>query len=333
MRPSFQRPEPVPRHDAIRVDRNTPPDDAATRLREGDRLLVMDHYSTGAEILARLAEQRSEEDSRKGSRGPAELGLLAPIVAHKLALGGARPIGFLEDLYPELPDFFLPFVEVQELRGAWKRYEEGVHFAVLGHRLHPFYGTYVPTRVSHLELFGTWLSQYKGPRKQAIDVGTGAGVLAFMLSRAGFQGVVATDRNPNAIESVRRELGRLPTPPRISLQQGDLLGESGAEADLIVFNPPWTRGEAEGPIDRALYFEDGLFARFFDQVVARLRPSARVVMLFSNVITLVQPEVPHPIEAELARGRLRLVQRMRRKVPGTARRTRERVELWELARA
>jgi methylase of polypeptide subunit release factors len=128
---------------------------------------------------------------------------------------------------------------VQELFGAWNRYREGVPLAVLGHRLFPFYGTYVPTRVSHLELFGTWLHQHKGSRSRAIDVGTGCGVLALMLCRAGVQRVLATDINPNAVESVSRELGRLAPRPPIDLFCGDLLGPDPTPADLIVFNPPW----------------------------------------------------------------------------------------------
>jgi len=228
---------------------------------------------------------------------------------------------------------------VQELHGAWNRYQDGVRLAVLGHRIHPFYGTYAPTRVSHLELFGTWLSQYQGPRVRAIDVGTGCGVLALMLCRAGFERVLATDNNPNAIESVARELRRLASAPPIDLLHGDLLGEDTTPADLIVFNPPWIRGEIEGLLDSALYFNDGLFERFFEQACARLTPTGRVVLVFSNILELVQPDVPHPILAELERGRLRLVQKLHRKVKpsptetGERRRTRERVEVWELAKA
>jgi len=71
----------------------------------------------------------------------------------------------------------------------------------------------------------------------------------------------------------------------------------------------------------------------------RLAPEGRIVLLFSNIISLVQPDVPHPLETELARGRLRLVSKIKRKVKpgvdklGRRRRTRERVEVWELARA
>ena len=156
-----------------------------------------------------------------------------------------------------------------------------------------------------------------------------------MLARKGFTRVRATDINPNAIESVRRELLRHPAP--LELEVGDLLGQGTELADLIVFNPPWTQGPVEDLLDRALTFDDDLFERFFDQALVRLEPQGRVVLVFSNVIRMVQPDVPHPIEAELERGRFRLVEKLQRKVKpqrtgkGRPRRTREKVEVWELA--
>ena len=96
-----------------------------------------------------------------------------PIRNHKVGVPGAPYIGFLAELYPEAPDFALPMVALLDLHKAWQHYHNGTTLAVLGRRLHPFYGTYAPTRVSHLELFGTWLSQYGGGRVEAVDVGTG----------------------------------------------------------------------------------------------------------------------------------------------------------------
>ena len=110
-------------------------------------------------------------------------------------------------------------------------------------------------------------------------------------------------------------------------------------ADLIVFNPPWIRGPVSSPLEQALHYQDGLFERFFDQAVAQLAPDGRVVMVFSNIQQLVQPDLPHPISAELERGRLRLVQKLTRRVKHPPdmdrrpRRTKERVEIWELAHA
>jgi len=337
------RPQPVSSASQP-VDQNTPPAEAAARLRDGAVLRVTDQYKTGAEILAQLARllpppgpkaPYAARQAAQQAHWAAAMRLLAPISGHKLALSGAGPIGFLADLYPGMGDFYLPFPQVQDMHSAWGRYRDGVPLAVLGHEIRPFYGTYVPTRTSHLELFGTWLSQNGGNRGRAADVGTGCGVLAWMLCRAGFEDVLATDISPNAIESVTRDLRRHPAP--ITLHRGDLLDGTDGDFDLIVFNPPWLPGAINSPLDRALYFDsDDLFERFFAQAAARLRPNGRIVVLFSDVMSLLRPDIAHPIRAELERGNLHEVQVMRRRVKpprGSKRRTRERVEIWELARS
>jgi len=348
MPPKLNRPAPLLRPAAKPVDRSTPAGQAAERLLRGEKLVVTDLYNTGTWILAELEARLGPPAPDAGyparrawrkAYGEVSRRLLAPIVGHRVDLREAPTIGFLRELYPEHRDFALPFVELQDLDNAWNWYRDGVHLAVLGHRVHPFYGTYAPARVTHLELFATWLSQYQGRRARAIDVGTGCGVLALLLCKAGFARVRATDINPNAIESVRRELARLPTAPRLDLYLGDLLGDDRAPVDLVVFNPPWMQGAIDSQLDQALYFEEGLFERFFDQAHARLAPEGRIALVFSNLIELVQPDTAHPILAELRRGRFGLVQKLQRKVrnpPGPTgqrgRSTRERVEIWELER-
>jgi SAM-dependent methyltransferase len=344
----LHRPQPILERAAERVDQTSDPDRAARALCDGVTLLVTDRYGTGADILERLDRQflplpasasfQDRQTQRRRHRDAA-MRLHAPIADHNLNLIGARNIGFLKELYPELPAFTLPFIQAQELGGAWTRYVDGVPLAVLGRRLYPFYGTYVPTRTAHLELFATWLQQDQGPRRQAVDLGTGCGVLALMLARAGFQRVQATDHNPNAVESVARELRRVPPRPPIELATADLLTLSPAHPDLVVFNPPWIRGEADSLIDQALYYEDGLFERFFNQAAGRLAPGGRIVLLFSNINELLDQASPHPIRDELQRGRFRLSGQLHRKVKptqaafGPRRRTREQVEIWELTRA
>ena len=341
----LNRPRPIMRHRAIPVDGTRSPKRAAERLLNGDQLIVTDHYSTGAEILAQLEVLLPRNNSSSFSGREADtrrfrdsaLRLIAPIHKHKLNLSGAHSIGFLRELYPRLDKFELPFIEIQELYGAWERYVAGQHMAVLGHKVHPYYGTYAPTRTSHLELFGTWLKSYDGSKEFAVDVGTGCGVMAFMLAKAGFSQVLATDSNPNSTESVRRDLERLNRSYPIEVIQGDLLCYNARRADLIAFNPPWIQGSTKSQLDRALFFEPGLFERFFEQAIESLAPHGTIVMVFSNVIELVQPDLPHPIKTELERGRLRLVNLTQRKVKaqrdenGRRRITKEKVEIWELA--
>lgn len=337
---ALHRPEPVLRHRAQPVDRNVPAAQAVAWLLEGRSLIVSDRFRTGLDILAELRVQLQDPGEAAGyvekrtfreAFQSASKRLLAPVVGRKVALVGAPAAGFLAELYPDHADFALPVEDARVLSSAWDWYEEGVHFPVLGYRLHPFYGAYIPARMEHLELFGTWLARYQGARNRAIDVGTGSGVLALQMAKAGFRQVLATDINPNAIESVARQLRRLPNAPPVELEHADLLGSDRGPIDLVVSNPPWMKGEVGRTLDLAMYFQDGFFERFFAQALERLATGGRVVIVFSNIIELSQPGVPHPIQTELERGRFTLVEKLTRRVKPLRRRTREKVEIWELA--
>lgn len=338
---ALHRPEPVLRHRAQPIDRNVPKAQAAAWLRDGRSLIVTDRFGTGLDILAELRVQLEDPGEAadyvvkrtfREAFQSASKRLLAPVIGRKVALPDAPRAGFLAELYPDHADFALPVEDAKVLSSAWDWYEQGVHFPVLGYRVHPFYGTYIPARMEHLELFGTWLAKYKGARNRAIDVGTGSGVLALQMAKAGFQQVIATDINPNAIESVARQMRRLPVAPLIELEHADQFGADRGPLDLIVSNPPWMKGEVGRTLDLAMYFQDGFFERFYEQSLQRLAPGGRIVFVFSNIIELSQPDVPHPIQTELDRGRFRLVEKMTRKVkPSPGRRTREKVEIWELA--
>ena len=339
------RPSPVDPTGAKPVQQRHDPRVVAQGLLDGRRGLVRDHYSTGAEVLAQLqridpapareapfAERQAWADAHR----EAALRLLVPVRGHQLALGGARTIGFMADLYPDQPEFHLPFLHIQEPHGAWGRYREGVHFDVLGHKLHPFFGVYVPRRTEHLELFGTWLAGYTGGRGHAIDVGTGSGVLGFMLAKKGFGRVTATDINPNAAESVRRDVARQDSPPAIQAIEADLFAP-GPPADLIVFNPPWTQGRVDEPFDAALHAAPDLMPRFFDAAGDALAPGGRIVVIYSNIGQLLRPDDPHPLEEEVARGRFSLESRSGRRLKSRGgkgnKKTREKVEVWTFTRA
>ena len=131
MQTRFHRPEPLFESDVRPMDKGMPARRAAERLMEGQTLLVTDSYHTGAEVLAQLEHLMPAPSgvvSHHVARGhrrafrEAAMRLLAPISQYRLALKGARPIGFLQELYFGLDTFNLPLVQVQELFGAWGRY-------------------------------------------------------------------------------------------------------------------------------------------------------------------------------------------------------------------
>jgi len=341
MQMPLHRPPHVVSPNASRVDRSSLPSELADRLLAGETLCITDRFATGRAVYRALGRRlplpprtasRAEKKAHKAKRNQAARRLLAPIENHQIALSESPPCGFLPELYPDTPDFFVSFQAAEDLTRAWRYFQEGVDLTVLGHRIHPYYATYAPTRTEHLELFATWLAAYEGATSAAADVGTGSGVLALLLANAGFETVFATDVNPNAIESVKRELVRFPAP--VEPKEADLL-DGVPTVDLIVFNPPWIRGVVKRPLDQALYFEDGLFERFFDQAHATLAPHGRVVLVFSNVLRLVNTQDAHPIDRELASGRFQLVSRLTRKVAPSKelRRRQEKVEVWELKKS
>ena len=95
-------------------------------------------------------------------------------------------------------------------------------------------------------------------------------------------------------------------------------------------------GTVSSLLEGSLYFSRELFPRFFAQAYKTLGVGGRIVIVFSNIMELVQPDIPHPIVHELTKGRFQLIQKMRRKIASKEkkrRRSREKVEVWELSRS
>ena len=342
-------PEPYTGPPPQRIRRSTDLEWAVEALLDGEPLVIGDQYSTGLALLAELrialkspAVIESFRDSRDDrSRYQAlSSGLLAPIVGHRLALKKAPTIGWFAEMYPDTPDLLLPFTQIQGLNSSWQWFERGVKLPVLRRRLHPLHGTYFPTRHEHLHLFADWLRQYRGSKKLAVDVGTGCGVLALQLHAAGFNAVLATDTNENAVEGLVRDLARSPAINAIEPKNTSLIGTPDQPPNVIVFNPPWLPGTPHSLLDQAIYYPPGLFETFFAAARATLHPEGRVVLLFSNLLQTTGASQTHPIEQELAHGgRFTLVRKLERAVKKASKKTRrrkrtgtsEKVQLWELA--
>lgn len=266
--------------------------------------------------------------------------ILIEIVDHKLVVKKAPTIGWLEKLYPETSDFLLSFAQVQGLNSAWQWYQNGILTPVLRNKIHPYYGTYFPTRFDHLILFDNWLKHYEGPKKSAIDVGIGCGVLSFQMIKYGFQKVFGTDTNPNAIVGLTEFMGDTKLSRKIELDFGNLFGKWEKQTELIVFNPPWLpKSHDLNRMDEAIYYNENLFPDFFAGAKQRLLPDGKLVLLFSNLAQITDVTKEHPIEKELAEGgRFKLLNCFKRTVKAASDKTKrnqhwrssEKVELWEL---
>ena len=152
----------------------------------------------------------------------------------KLVVKKAPSIGWLEKFYSDNNNFLLTFPQVQGLNSAWQWYQNGISIPVLRNKIHPYYGMYFPTRFDHLEVFDKWLKRYKGPKKSAIDVGIGCGVLSFQMVKHGFQKVFGTDTNPNSIVGLSDFMGDTKLSRKIDLDFGHLFGKFEKPSELIL---------------------------------------------------------------------------------------------------
>lgn len=258
----------------------------------------------------------------------------------KLTVDKSPSIGWLEKLYPENNHFLLSFPQIQGMNSAWQWYEKGVSIPVLRNKIHPYYGTYFPTRFEHLVVFDNWLKRYEGPKKSAIDVGVGSGVLSLQLAQHGFQKVFATDINPNAIVGLAEFMGTTKLSRKIELDLGNLFGKWDKPTELIVFNPPWLPASHDlDALDKAIYYEENLFPDFFAGAKERLLPDGKLLVFFSNLAQITNLTKEYPIEKELAEGgRFQLERCFKKSVSAASSKTKrdqhwrdsEQVELWVL---
>jgi hypothetical protein len=344
------KPEPVvPEKQVTSFNRATDVKLTIKALEAGNPVLITEFYSNGLLLLQELkmhlklnSADRSFQAQRASRSEYQKLSnlVLIEIVNHKLAVKKAPSIGWLEKLYPETGDFLLPFAQIQGLNSAWQWYKNGISIPVLRNKIHPYYGTYFPTRFDHLKLFDNWLKRYTGPKKSAIDVGIGCGILSFQMMKYGFQKVYGTDINPNAIIGLAGFMKDTKLSRKIELDFGHLFGKWEKQTELIVFNPPWLPKSHElGRIDEAIYYPENLFPEFFAGAKERLLPDGKLVLLFSNLAQITEVTTEHPIEKELAEGgRFQLENCFKKTVKAASDKTKrdphwrssEVVELWEL---
>ncbi len=318
-------------------------------LEAGKPVLITAFYSNGLFLLKELHsylkkklpnESFKEQRAYRAHYQKLSNLIFIEIADHKLVPKKAPVIGWLEKIYPETSDFLLTFPQIQGLNSAWQWYVKGITIPVLRNKLHPYYGTYFPTRFDHLILFDNWLKRYEGSKKSAIDVGIGSGVLSFQLIKHGFQKVFGTDTNPNAIVGLSEFMGDTKMSRKVELDFAHLFGKWEKQTELIVFNPPWLPTSQQlNRNDEAIYYPEQLFPDFFTEAKKRLSPDGKLVILFSNLAQITNVTKEHPIEKELASsGRFQLEKKLTKTVKAASDNTKrdqhwrasEEVELWVL---
>lgn len=116
---------------------------------------------------------------------------------------------------------------------------------------------------------------------RALDMGTGSGVGAVFLARRGWR-AVAVDLNPEAVRCARINVLLNRLEDRVEVRQGDLFGPvAGERFDLILFNPPFFRGEPKGLFDLAWRSRD-VMERFAAGLPDALSDDGQALILLST---------------------------------------------------
>lgn len=349
----INKPEPIAIGDKIMShNQGTDIETTISELEKGNYILIDGLYNDGIELLKQLhwyLKQKlpnktfQEQQAYRSEYHRLSNLILLEVVGHVLRAKKSPKIGWFEQFYPENSHFLLTFPQVQGLNSSWQWYINGVSFPVLRNKIHPYYGVYFPTRFDHLIMFDNWLKRYEGPKKTAIDVGVGCGVLSLQMEKHGFQKVFATDINPNAIYGLKEHMGKTKLSRKIELDTGHLFGKWNKPSELIVFNPPWLPAskDIEG-LDGAIYYDKNLLPDFFEAAKEMLLPDGKLVVIFSNLAQIANLTTEHPIEKELAQGgRFKLERTFTKSVSAASDKTKrdqqhredEIVELWELTHA
>lgn len=281
---------------------------AAARARRGEGLVYSGDYHNARQLLTALA--RRLPAARPRGEGPAALfraererTRLEQVLLSRLLValepGWRVPLRRAPDvreaceeaLGPPLDETaLLPLRDLLGMIGAHEWRRRGVEVRALGARVHPHYAVYAPIRGEYVDLVAAAAAAWPVAGKRVFDVGTGTGVLALVLARAGAS-VVATDLDPRAVGCARENAARLDLAARVEAIQADLFPEG--VADLVVSNPPWVPAEAHGPLDRAVYDPGGAFLeRLVRGLPAHLAPGGEAWIVLSDLAERLELRSP-----------------------------------------
>lgn len=119
------------------------------------------------------------------------------------------------------------------------------------------------------------------PGARVLDMGSGSGVGAVLAAARGCR-VTAVDINAEAVRCTRLNALLNNAEARIDVRHGDLFKPvTGEQFDIILFNPPYYRGEARDPLEHAWRSVDTV-ERFAAQLPEHLAPAGYALVVLSS---------------------------------------------------
>ncbi|OJH38675.1 methyltransferase [Cystobacter ferrugineus] len=301
------------------VDDRLTADAALRRVRRGEHLLYTGDFHNAKQLVGAMARRlpdppkaRTPLEAFRAERRARQLEheTLSRIVValdrdYRLQVKRAPDVAeACRQVWGE-PEADTTLVSLKTLLGMlgaaeWRR--KGLEVPGLTGRLHPHYGVYLPTRTDYVELFLS-VTDVKG--KRVFDVGTGTGVLSFLLLQRGAASVTATDCDSRAVACARENAERLGLSKRFEVLEADLFPPG--KADLVVSNPPWIPEPPKNRVDRAVFDEDNRFLLgFLDGLAEHLNPGGEGLLVLSDLAVLLGLRAPEWLDEQLARRGLRV---------------------------
>jgi predicted RNA methylase len=319
---------PRPRAEEVwRIGDETSATSALRLVGRGRYLLYRGHFVNAMQLLAAMRRRiatgprplarvrapldiyRAERERKRREHDVlGRLVVLLERVDYRPMLDGAAPLGEFgaQAWGPIEGPILVPLREWVGARGAREWYRKGVEVPALGGRVHPRYGVFAPIRGEYVDLVAEQSESIGMTGRTAYDIGTGTGVLAFVLARRGASRVVATDADPRAVACARDNAVRLSLGPNVEVLQVDPDDPfPNGSADVLVCNPPWVPVEAPTPYERSVFDPDGRFLRrFLDGSAAHLNPGGQAWLVLSDFAERVGLRPPDSLAEAVRRAGL-----------------------------
>lgn len=310
----------------------------ATKLAaQGTAMLWLGDYHNAKQMLSaigRRVDKPSKKSSKKSSGDDAEQFykirqaraqrsrmmslLLVPVsfdAAERVAslplsrapeVGAAMAFGYAEQQDFGTGHSVISLQELIGIQGAYQWFVKGVEVPVLGAKIYPHYGTFLPTRHEYIDLVA------RAPlnsQELAIDVGTGTGVLAAVLVNRGVKQVIGTDIHQRAVDCANANFARLGISDAANAQVTNMFPEG--RAPLVVCNPPWLPGSAASTLDAAVYDPGSkMLLQFLNGLPAHLTVDGEGWLIISDLAELLGLRTRQLLLDAIAQAGLEVIDRL-----------------------
>ena len=213
---------------------------------------------------------------------------------------------------------FVSFITYNSFVVVNEWYNKGVEIPALGRkRIRPMYQVWSPTFQDYINMLAAYLAA-EPLSGQALDIGSGTGVLAFLLAQKGLS-VTALDNHADSVECTRLNAANLGF--QVQVIQGDIVEPPDLPRyNVITCNPPWlpTTLEGRGMLLPGLFDENERMLKGCIRFAgSHLLPEGRLLLIYSDLAGLIGLHAADRIEQLSALNGLRVhaVERRRNNRP------------------